>query len=125
MAAPDSDSSTNNPSREAQPEDQTPEQAHADSTGEHLYLPSSPSNANNEKGTGEGQQHRLSLNDDSGSTVTLDYLGPMVVNTDGSLSRISNWEHMTEIEKKNTMRILGKRNKQRLEAVRAAEEGGK
>ncbi|KAJ5812409.1 hypothetical protein N7474_008710 [Penicillium riverlandense] len=125
MAIPDSASNTNNPSRETKPEEQTQEQAQADSTGEHLYLPASSGNENNEKGNGEGQQHRLSLNDDAGSTVTLDHLGPMVVNTDGTLSRISNWEHMTEIEKKNTMRILGKRNKQRLEAVKAAEQGGK
>lgn len=55
-----------------------------------------------------------------GSTVTLDHLGPMVVNTDGTLSRIANWDGMTEIEKKTTLRVLGKRNKQRLEALKAA-----
>lgn len=55
-----------------------------------------------------------------GSTVTLDHLGPMVVNTDGTLSRIANWDAMAEIEKKNTLRVLGKRNKQRLEALKAA-----
>jgi hypothetical protein len=36
------------------------------------------------------------------------------------MSRISNWDQMTQIEKKNTLRVLGKRNKQRLEALRAA-----
>ncbi|PWY63499.1 hypothetical protein BO83DRAFT_157983 [Aspergillus eucalypticola CBS 122712] len=39
-----------------------------------------------------------------GSAVALDHLGPVVVNQDGTLSRISNWEAMTEIEKKNTLR---------------------
>lgn len=58
-----------------------------------------------------------------GSTVTLDHLGPMVVNTDGTLSRIANWEGMTETEKKTTLRVLGKRNKQRLEALEAAGVG--
>jgi hypothetical protein len=60
-----------------------------------------------------------------GTTVKLDHLGPMVVNQDGTLSRISNWETMGEMEKKNTVRIIGKRNKQRLEALRLkdAEEG--
>lgn len=51
----------------------------------------------------------------------------MVVNVDGTLSRISNWEKMTELEQKNTLRIIGKRNKQRLEALKAREgegEGG-
>lgn len=52
--------------------------------------------------------------------MTLDHLGPMVVNVDGTLSRIGNWEQMTEIERKNTVRILGKRNKQRLEALKNA-----
>lgn len=56
-----------------------------------------------------------------GSTVKLDTLGPMVVNVDGTLSRISNWDKMTEVEQKNTLRIIGKRNQQRLEALKAAE----
>ena len=59
------------------------------------------------------------------TTVSLDHLGPMVVNVDGSMSRISNWDKMAEIEKKNTLRIIGKRNKSRLEALKKArgEEG--
>jgi hypothetical protein len=58
---------------------------------------------------------------DLGTTVKLDHLGPMVVNQDGTLSRISNWDTMSEIEQKNTMRIIGKRNKQRLEALKLQE----
>lgn len=46
--------------------------------------------------------------------VTLDHLGPLVVNKDGSLSRIANWETMSEKEKKNTLRVLKKRNQLRL-----------
>lgn len=90
----------------------------------------------------EQQQPYLSLPDTSsssgatnqldlsggGSAAKLDHLGPMVVNVDGTLSRISNWGEMTEIEKKTTLRVLGKRNKQRLDALKAAEgvgaEGG-
>jgi prenylcysteine oxidase/farnesylcysteine lyase len=49
-----------------------------------------------------------------GEGMTLDELGPMVVNKDGSLSRIENWAEMSEMERKNTLRVLGKRNKQRL-----------
>jgi hypothetical protein len=52
------------------------------------------------------------------TTVSLDHLGPMVVNVDGTMSRISNWDKMAEIEKKNTLRIIGKRNKSRLEALK-------
>lgn len=55
----------------------------------------------------------------------MDHLGPLVVNKDGSLSRISNWEQMTETEQKNTLRILGKRNQLRTEdlKVKEAEQG--
>ena len=57
-----------------------------------------------------------------GQTVKLDALGPMVVNVDGSLSRISNWDKMTEMEQKSTMRVLGKRNKARLDALKEKEK---
>ena len=62
-----------------------------------------------------------------GTTVSLDHLGPMVVNVDGTMSRISNWDKMAEIEKKNTLRIIGKRNQERLAALKkdgALEEEG-
>jgi len=62
----------------------------------------------------------------NGSTsVKLDHLGPMVVNVDGTLARISNWEQMTDGEKQGTLRIIGKRNKQRLEALKAKGEDAK
>ncbi|PSN65010.1 hypothetical protein BS50DRAFT_589465 [Corynespora cassiicola Philippines] len=57
----------------------------------------------------------------TGEAVKLDHLGPLVVNRDGTLSRISNWEQMSEIEKKNTLRILGKRNQLRRENLQAQE----
>ncbi|OAL03462.1 hypothetical protein IQ06DRAFT_291253 [Phaeosphaeriaceae sp. SRC1lsM3a] len=59
-----------------------------------------------------------------GSTVKLDHMGPLVVNKDGSLSRINNWAEMSEIERQNTLRVLGKRNQLRREALQAKEEGG-
>ncbi|KAF2824535.1 hypothetical protein CC86DRAFT_265490, partial [Ophiobolus disseminans] len=54
-----------------------------------------------------------------GETVKLDHLGPLVVNKDGTLSRISNWADMSDIERQNTVRVLGKRNQLRREALRA------
>lgn len=86
---------------------------------EPLYLPDIESSSG-----GQQKPMRLDLGAEGGSTVTLDHLGPMVVNVDGTLSRIGNWEQMTEIERKNTLRILGKRNKQRLEALKAARSEG-
>lgn len=56
------------------------------------------------------------------NTVKLDELGPMVVNTDGTVSRIANWENMAEAEKERTLKILGKRNKLRLEKLSAEDE---
>ncbi|KAF2727651.1 hypothetical protein EJ04DRAFT_401859, partial [Polyplosphaeria fusca] len=53
--------------------------------------------------------------------VKLDHLGPMVVNRDGTLSRVANWEQMSEVEKKNTLRILGKRNQLRMQALKDKE----
>ncbi|KAI1457923.1 hypothetical protein F4805DRAFT_160452 [Annulohypoxylon moriforme] len=55
-----------------------------------------------------------------GEGVKLDHLGPLVVNEDGTMSRIANWNEMAEIERQNTLRILGRRNKQRLDALKAA-----
>ncbi|KAL5596508.1 hypothetical protein BROUX41_006733 [Berkeleyomyces rouxiae] len=48
----------------------------------------------------------------------LDGLGPLVVNQDGTVSRINNWGAMSEIERQNTLRILGKRNKLRLSKLK-------
>ena len=39
------------------------------------------------------------------------------------VSRISNWQQMIDLEKKNTLRILGKRNQLRMEASRGKDEG--
>ena len=54
------------------------------------------------------------------STVKLDHLGPLVVNENGTLSRISNWDQMADIEKKNTLRVLWKRNQLRLARLKEA-----
>jgi hypothetical protein len=59
----------------------------------------------------------------NGDAVKLDHFGPVVVNQDGTLSRINNWAEMSEIERTNTLRVLGKRNRLRLEKVRV-EQGG-
>ncbi|KAG0247398.1 hypothetical protein BG011_001580 [Mortierella polycephala] len=55
----------------------------------------------------------------NGKDIKLDILGPVVVNADGTMSRIDNWSEMAEIEKANVRRILLKRNAQRLSRLRA------
>lgn len=111
--------SSSTPPTEQAPEKQEPNetQPQEGAPKEQLYLPSTESPSD-----GQAKQLRLDLGADGG--VSLDHLGPMVVNVDGTLSRIGNWEQMTEIERKNTLRVLGKRNKQRLEKLRAAEPAG-
>jgi len=54
------------------------------------------------------------LDTSGGKSVKLDELGPMVVNTDGTLSRIANWMQMTDMERERTLRLLSARNKLRL-----------
>ena len=55
----------------------------------------------------------------NGGSVSLqDELGPLVVNENGTLSRIANWAEMTPIERERTVRILGKRNKLRLDRLK-------
>ncbi|KAF9339006.1 hypothetical protein BGZ91_007300 [Linnemannia elongata] len=55
----------------------------------------------------------------NGQDIKLDLLGPVVVNEDGTMSRIDNWHEMADIEKANVRRILVKRNNARLERLRA------
>jgi hypothetical protein len=45
--------------------------------------------------------------------MRLDGLGPMIVNSDGTISRIVNWGQFTDNERKNAIRLLLKRNKLR------------
>ncbi|KAJ9130388.1 hypothetical protein NKR23_g12225 [Pleurostoma richardsiae] len=53
-----------------------------------------------------------------GAAVRLDRLGPLVVHQDGTVSRIANWQEMTDVERRNTLRVLGKRNQLRLDTLR-------
>ncbi|KAL3455167.1 hypothetical protein BJX64DRAFT_79346 [Aspergillus heterothallicus] len=103
-SSPPAEPSSATPSTQQQPEEKKPV----------LALPSTESS----------DTHQLDVNGDG---VKLDHLGPLVVNADGTLARISNWAQMTEIERRNTLRVLGKRNKARMEALKAkqAEEEGK
>ena len=95
----------------------TIEDTSSDQNTAPLALPATPfSSSTNDSSIGQ-----LDLAN-GGQTVKLDALGPMVVNVDGSLSRISNWDKMTEMEQKSTIRVLGKRNKARLEALKEKEQ---
>ncbi|TDZ33710.1 hypothetical protein C8035_v011210 [Colletotrichum spinosum] len=96
-------------------------------------LPEAPSTSGNSaraaaaaagRGGRSSPQHQqpvtLDLGGQAGGSAStrLDHLGPLVVNQDGTMSRISNWGEMTEIERQNTLRFLGRRNQIRLAKLR-------
>ena len=49
-----------------------------------------------------------------GSAVCLDHLGPIIINSDGTTSRILGWEEKSEEEKESVKRLVAKRNAKRL-----------
>ena len=51
---------------------------------------------------------------EEGYSVKLEDLGPVIVNTDGTLGRIPNWMDMPSDEKAKTIRLVSTRNKRRL-----------
>jgi hypothetical protein len=102
---------TENKSSAAQPASENATNEEQPSSQQPLPLPEPPADSK-----------AVELDVSTGNAVKLDHLGPMVVNRDGTLSRIANWENMAEIERKNTLRILGKRNQLRLESLKAAED---
>ena len=77
-------------------------------TSEILALPSS---------TSDVSAKSLKL----GEKLKLDHIGPVVVNQDGTTSRISNWGGLSEAEKKKTWERISKRNTQRLEKLKAGD----
>ena len=60
----------------------------------------------------------MSGHDDS-SALRLTALGPIIINSDGTTSRIANYASMTPEEQQNTLRMIGLRNKKRLAELRA------
>src|SRR5690242_14128906 len=103
---------SNTPSSQAQPEPTGNQQSQSQEPSSNVQAPlplPSPDSASTQ----------LNVNGDG---VKLDHLGPLVVNKDGTLSRIANWDKMAEIERQNTLRILGKRNQLRLGALRGEGE---
>ena len=81
-----------------------------ESTDEVLQLP-----APGEVGSSQSQSLEL------GETLALDHLGPIIINKDGTLRRITNWSGLTANEKKHTLRKVSLRNQKRLGVLKNAE----
>jgi len=56
----------------------------------------------------------VNSNDD---TTSFDELGPLLLNADGTLSRIKNWQELSDAEKQKAAKMVAKKNKQRKEQL--------
>lgn len=59
-----------------------------------------------------------------GETLKLEELGPIIINSDGTTRRITNWNTLSKNEQTSTWRLISARNKKRIEELklRGAEE---
>eukprot|EP00455_Lapot_gusevi_P052187 TRINITY_DN7923_c0_g1_i3.p1 TRINITY_DN7923_c0_g1~~TRINITY_DN7923_c0_g1_i3.p1 ORF type:complete len:116 (+),score=17.44 TRINITY_DN7923_c0_g1_i3:138-485(+) len=62
---------------------------------------------------------------DLGNSMKFDHLGPIIVNADGTMSRIANWDTLSPQEQATTFRLISARNAQRLKALREQEAQAK
>eukprot|EP01031_Cornospumella_fuschlensis_P038187 gene38187-46399_t len=53
-----------------------------------------------------------------GQSVAMDELGPIIINPDGTTRRITNWNTLSKQEQMNSWRVIGERNKKRVEALK-------
>lgn len=49
-----------------------------------------------------------------GESISLEELGPIIINADGTTRRITNWSTLTEAEQKSSWRVISARNLKRL-----------
>lgn len=88
--------------------------------GPYLPLPAPSDTPTTTTPDDQNQQQRTTQVEVNGQAISLDHLGPTVIGRDGTLGRIANWEELTEWERANTLRVLGKRNQLRLASLRSS-----
>lgn len=57
-----------------------------------------------------------------GDTMSLDFLGPIIINPDGTTRRISNWDTLSKQEQESSWRRISERNKIRLAQLKGDRE---
>ena len=67
------------------------------------------------------EAERLDMSSGSAS-FQMDELGPIIVNPDGTMRRIANWDRMTEREQLWTLKKIRARNKERMDVLNGQEE---
>ncbi|ORX36127.1 hypothetical protein BD324DRAFT_652030 [Kockovaella imperatae] len=112
------------PSPLDQPEAATPAPAEPDSTNpnipESLSTKAKPLAIEGNQVKDKAEDEVTVLDVGGGNVVKLDRLGPMIINSDGTLSRIQNWQELHPIEQERTVRLLvKKRNLVRLQKLDA------
>ena len=58
-----------------------------------------------------------------GEKMSFPEFGPIIVNSDGSTRRITNWDQMTSAEQERTMKRISKRNAERIAALEKQRAG--
>lgn len=57
-----------------------------------------------------------------GEKISMEHLGPIIINTDGSLRRIDNWDKLSKEEQDRSFRLIAARNKKRIEILKQQEQ---
>lgn len=52
-----------------------------------------------------------------GETISLEELGPIIINADGTTRRITNWLDLNKEEQENSWRVISARNLKRLKVL--------
>ena len=74
--------------------------------GEILMLPSSV-----------GDSGEINRQITLGETISLEELGPIIINADGTTRRITNWSTLNKNEQENSWRVISARNLKRLKVL--------
>ncbi|KAK4049519.1 hypothetical protein OIV83_004016 [Microbotryomycetes sp. JL201] len=91
------------------------EKTHPEAPKLALPAPVSQTHDNRDGGDAPSDDQPTTLTVNGQSVSLFDKLGPTVVNSDGTLSRIGNWAELLPHERANVLRVLGKRNQIRLQ----------
>ena len=94
----------------------------SDEVPQNQLVASSHSNAKNDEEENDNVAQPTNLDDIDDNSASIDMLGPIVLNKDGTMCRISNWQDMTPGEKETAKRMIAKRNKSRKKALLEAKE---
>ena len=81
---------------------------------EKRELPALPALANH----AENDEENVNVLTLDGDALTFERLGPMIINTDGTIRRIANWDILSPQEKESSWRLISARNRKRVEELK-------